>query len=197
MNGHHRLHLILMIIVSALIVGVGLIQSSSSTIQLIPSNSNQHTMAQDTLRPDIYEWGIDGIVGGENSFTVWANISDNDSGVLNVSMLIKMDYNAPTETLMLSNGTFFVVEVFPLILNHTYRIWIESYDIALNRAQGYARNFDLTIDPNPPIDPNLSFPFVVPSSLALFATVVLIGYVINRRKPLPETIASESNLIDE
>ncbi len=197
MNGHHRLHLILMIIVSGLVVGVGLIQSPSSTIQLIPSNSNQHTLAQDTLRPNIYEWGIDGVVSSETSFTVWANVSDNDSGLLNVSILIKTDNYDPTKNLIAFNGTFHVITVGALAANHTYSIWIVVYDVALNRAQSYVRNFDLTIDPYPTVDPNLSFPFVVPSSLALFAAVVIIGHVINKRKPLPETIASESNLIDE
>jgi hypothetical protein len=51
--------------------------------------SHDSTLAQeDTLRPEVSEWGLTGYHDQGGPFTAWANVSDNDSGVKNVTLVI-------------------------------------------------------------------------------------------------------------
>jgi hypothetical protein len=142
--------------------------------------SHDSTLAQeDTLRPEVSEWGLTGYHDQGGPFTAWANVSDNDSGVKNVTLVIDpfQDYHPMT-----FNGSFYEVFVEPLQLNYTYSVWIVAFDNASNRAITFARTIDLTIGNFTPIDQNVTMPVVVGSSLALMAVAISLAYVYDKRQ---------------
>ncbi len=148
------------------------------------------TLAQDTVRPEIANWNIDGSVSSDAPFVVWANVSDSGSGVLNVSAVIRRTTNGTSTTrhLMSFNGSFYVATVAPLEANNTYMIWVESYDVALNLAQSYTRTFDTYVSAISRVNPNISLPFVVGGSLVAFLVAVVLSYSYYKRNPrMPPT----------
>ncbi|MFW9850053.1 MAG: hypothetical protein ACFFF4_13025 [Candidatus Thorarchaeota archaeon] len=143
--------------------------------------------AQDTIRPEIYGWGILGHIGESPTFTVWANVTDNDSGVENVTVNIRQDGGSPVVTLMSFNTTFYTLTLPHVELNHTYTVWIESYDVAGNVATSYSRNFDLRIDTVTNLDPIVTLPYVVSVSILTLVVVLWLSNEYNKRNPRPET----------
>ena len=142
--------------------------------------SHESSLAQeDTLRPEVSEWGLTGNYDQGGAFTAWANVSDNDSGVKNVTFVIDPfeDYHPMT-----FNGSFYEVFVAPLEVNYTYSVWIEAFDNASNRATTYVRIIDLTIGNYTPFDQTVTMPVVVGSSLALMAGAISLAYVYDKRQ---------------
>lgn len=160
-----------------------------------------HTLAQDTVRPEIANWGIDGVVSSVASFVVWANVTDSGSGVLNVTAVIRRNTNGTLTTrhLMLFNGTFYVATVAPLDANNTYTIWVESYDVALNLAQSFSRTFDVYVAVTSHVDPYITFPFVIGGSLAAFFVAVFLSYLYDKRNPRmpPTDVETQSVNLDQ
>lgn len=160
---------------------------------------NSFILSQDTIRPEIHSWGIDGVVSTDSSFIVWANTTDAVSGILNVSTVIRLDGNSSltTWTLMPFNGTCYAQTFSPLAVNHTYSIWIEVYDNAYNRAQSYSRSFDLNVYPPTGIDPNVTLPYVLVGSLFTFIAAVLAAKEYQRRNPRSDSLLSMSHTEEE
>ncbi|MHA2424487.1 MAG: hypothetical protein ACXAEF_06850 [Candidatus Thorarchaeota archaeon] len=147
--------------------------------------------AQDTLRPEIYGWGIDGEVVDGASYTVWANVTDNDSGILNVSARVRQDSGVPVTTPMTFNDTFYTVTLPGVETNHTYTIWIVVYDVAENIATSYTRSFNLFIDPDPPLDPLITLPYVISVSIMSLVAVLGFSYEYNKRNPRDGSTSEE------
>ncbi|MFW9921456.1 MAG: hypothetical protein ACFFED_17790 [Candidatus Thorarchaeota archaeon] len=170
-----------------------------STNPLVQAHESNliHSLSQDITRPEIYGWGIDGSVNTVDSFTVWANVTDTNSGILNVTAVIRVDANvsSTTRTLMPFNGTFFSKTFSALEINHTYSIWVEAYDMELNLAQSYNRQFDLHVYPSTGIDPNVTLPFVLTGSLVTFLVAVLLAREYQKRNPRLETPPVEAENI--
>jgi hypothetical protein len=142
-------------------------------------------LAQDAVRPEISNWSIDGSVSSIASFVVWANVSDLNSGVLNVSVVIRRTTNGTltTKQLMSFNGTVYTATAGPLDANNTYTIWIEAYDVALNLAQSYSRTFKLYVGSTSSVDPYITFPFVVGGGLVTFFAAVVLACIYDKRNP--------------
>jgi hypothetical protein len=152
--------------------------------------------AQDVLRPEIYGWGIDGALSDGAAFTVWANVTDEDSGINNVTANVRQDDGSPVVTLLSHNSTFFTAILSGVELNHTYAIWVESYDIAGNVAVSYTRNFDLRIVSNPELDPIVTLPYVVSISLLALGIAIGLSYIYNQRNPRLDPSEDEIESLD-
>jgi len=147
------------------------------------SHIHSSALLQDTTRPEIYEWGLDGSVNSESTFGVWANISDRESEVYNATAFLQQDSGTPISSLMSFNGTFYAT-TFPAVeTNHTYTVWIHSYDTAGNLAISYNLQFDLRIRTNIVVDPDATLPYVVSSSLLVFAIAIGLSYGYDKRHP--------------
>jgi hypothetical protein len=153
-----------------------------TTPAAIPSQHNQKNLAQDTLRPSIDAWGIDGPIRNGEQFTVWANVSDSESGVLNVSAKIIQDGSLYSNPLLEYNGSYFARTIPGLELNHTYELSIVAFDNAENRAESFTRDFDLVIDTGTTINPEVTLPIVVGSSMAVLVALALFAYRIKEEK---------------
>ncbi|TFG13881.1 hypothetical protein EU537_05320 [Candidatus Thorarchaeota archaeon] len=146
------------------------------------SSHDHNNLAQDTLRPSIDAWGIEGPIRSGEQFTVWAIVSDADSGVLNVSAEILQDGSPYSNPLLEFNGTHFSSAIPGLELNHTYEISIVAFDNAENRAESYTREFDLVITTNTTINPEVTLPIVVGSSMIVLVALAIFSYRIKEKK---------------
>jgi hypothetical protein len=152
--------------------------------------------AQDTIRPEIYSWGIDGNIGESPTFTVWANVTDNASGIQNVTANIRQDGGEREVSLMTFNSTFYAVTLPHVELNHTYLVWVESYDNEGNLAVSFSRNFDLMIYTDITIDSSVTFPYVISASLITLVMAIGLSYEYNKRNPREETPDSQEEIVE-
>jgi hypothetical protein len=152
--------------------------------------------AQDTVRPEIYGWGIDGDIGEGPTFTVWANVSDSDSGIQNVTVHIRQDGGDSVVNLMTFNSTFHTVTLPNVELNHTYLVWVESYDNAGNLAQSFSRNYDLMINTDITLDPSVTLPYVVSVSIIALVMAIGLSYEYNKRNPRPDSTFREEDPVE-
>jgi len=156
--------------------------SEIATPTVYPSLYNHKNLAQDTLRPSIDAWGIDGPIRSGEQFTVWANVSDSESGVLNVSAEILQDGSLYSNSLLEFNGSYFARAIPGLEFNHTYELAIIAFDNAENRAESFTREFDLVINTDTTIDPAVTLPIVVGSSMVVLVALAVFAYRTNEQK---------------
>ncbi|MFW9908627.1 MAG: hypothetical protein ACFFEF_08630 [Candidatus Thorarchaeota archaeon] len=150
----------------------------------------------DTIRPEIYEWGLDGTVNNETSFVVWANVSDVGSGIKNVTANLRQDTLDVSEYIMSFNSTFYRVAFPPVESNHTYTIRVRAFDNANNSALSFPRSFDLRIIPGTITDPYVTLPIVVSSSLVLLVLVAVVAREYDKRHPR-EVAVNENQAAEE
>jgi hypothetical protein len=137
------------------------------------------------MAPTIHNWSHSEVIADEY-FQIWANVSDNDSGVFNVTAVADVLSGDANDTVFLLeyNGSLFITNEAILKFNNTYRLVVESYDNEMNHRISYGRTIDLL--PTDPTDvtkdPNLTMPFVISSSAALFLVIILVSFRISKTK---------------
>ncbi len=132
-------------------------------------------------QPDIWEWGIDGEPELGTGFDVWANVTDDGSGLRNVTVQV----NGPNMTinnLMTFNGTFHTGSVPAFPNDGTFYVYIRAYDMA--NVTRTSNSIIIVYESNPvvTIDPSLTMPYVVGSSLGLIVLVTVLAMVYDRKK---------------
>ena len=137
------------------------------------------------MAPTIHNWSHSEIFADEY-FEIWANVTDDDSGILNVTANADVTSGNGTDSVFLLeyNGTLYVTDEAILAFNNIYRLWVESYDNAMNQRISYGRTIDLTpTDPaNITKDPNLTMPYVIGSTLALFVVIIVFSFRYSKTK---------------
>ena len=152
---------------------------------LLVLSSVQHVTA---ASPDIWSWGIEGEPELGLGFDVWANVSDVDMDLKNVTVEV-VGPNMSLNNLLTFNGTYYTGSVPTFPNDGEFRVRIKAYDLANNsRTSGY---FYIEYEENPatPIDPTVTMPVVVGSSLGLIVIVAGLALVYDRRKRAEELIA--------
>jgi hypothetical protein len=137
----------------------------------------QHVAAID---PTIWAWGIEGQPELGQGFNVWANVTDADLDLKNVTLEV-VGPNMSLRNLMTFNGTFYtgLVSAFPNDGEFRVRIW--AYDFANNSRNSSPLYIEYEEDPEPPIDPTVTMPIVVFSSVGLMAVVIALALVYDRK----------------
>ena len=158
--------------------------SMTITLLLVLSVVPQATAAY----PDIWEWGIEGEPELGLGFDVWANVSDDDMDLKNVTVEV-VGPNMSLNNLLTFNGTYYTgfVPVFPS--DGEFRVRIIAYDLANNTRTSGPVYIEYEENPAPPIDPTVTMPIVVGSSLGLIVIVVGLALVYDKRKGASELVA--------
>ncbi|MGY5875478.1 MAG: hypothetical protein RTU30_07015 [Candidatus Thorarchaeota archaeon] len=138
------------------------------------------TSVYDTLRPEIYEWGFDRPSNWNESFFAWANVSGTGSALENVSFVVSRDGNERRH-LLSYNGTLFTGVIPHLRANATYDVYIETFDWGMNKASGYHQSLNFYPPEPPPLDPGVTAPIVIPSSILLMGVVIAIARIYDKR----------------
>ncbi len=126
-------------------------------------------------RPDVWDWGIEGDPLLGQGFDVWANVSDRDSDLRNVSVQVSGP-NMTLNSLMTFNGTFYTESVPAFPNDGLFTVYILAYDMTNRSRTREIVYFEYEEDPIIPIDPTITMPFVVGSSIGLI--VLVIGFAI-------------------
>ncbi len=181
------------ILVAVLILAHGVVVNTSA------ANPQQWEIAglQDTLRPSIEVWNISRSAYEGESFTAWADVRDLVSGVRNVSLKIQDSALNRTEYELLHNGSYYVASIGRLQSNRSHDLWISAFDMANNSATTYRLTVNLIESTYTPVDPWVTMPTVVSSSLALMAMVICLAVVYDKRRAWDEPLESTESAPDE
>lgn len=152
---------------------------------------------QDTLRPTIEVWNISRSAYEGEPFTAWADVRDPVSGVRNVSLIIMDSAQNRTEYELLHNGSYYVSSIDRLQSNRSHELWILAFDMANNSATTYKLPVNLIESTYTPIDPWVTMPTVVSSSLALMAMVICIAAAYDKRRASGEPVEPTESAPDE
>ncbi len=192
MSGRKDLHMVV-ILVAVLILAHGVVESTAA------ANPQEREVAglQDTLRPTIEVWNISRSAYEGEPFTVWADVRDLDSGVRNVSLTILDSAINRTEYELLDNGSYYVVSIGRLQFNRSHELWISAFDMANNSATTYHLTINLIESTYTPVDPWVTMPTVVSSSLALMAMVICLAAVYDKRRAWDEQFKPTESAPDE
>ena len=139
-------------------------------------------LAQDVLRPEISDWGIEGDPAALEPFGVWAEVHDSGSGVKNVSLVIRNEAGNITMHPLSFNDSLYVAQIQPLGANHTYVLFIEAFDNSDNVATSYARTIDTYVSHSIAPDPTVTMPYVVGSTLAVAGVTCAAAVIYDRRR---------------
>ena len=158
-----------------------------SSFQHVTARDSGFVLSQDVTRPDIFGWGIEGEPELGNGFDVWANVTDDtimnddDPGLRNVTVQV-IGPNMSLDDLLTHNGTFYTgfVPAFPN--DGEFWVRIHAYDLANNTRTSAFIRIEYVSDPIPTIDPVVTMPVVVGSSLGLMVIVVGLALVYDKRK---------------
>nr|KXH73144.1 MAG: hypothetical protein AM325_08045 [Candidatus Thorarchaeota archaeon SMTZ1-45] len=151
-----------------------------SAIPQVTAGLEGFMISQDSNEPDIWEWGIEGEPELGQGFDVWANVSDQDDDLKNVTVQV-IGPNMTINNLMTFNGTFYTgfVPAFPN--DGTFSVRIRAYDLENNTRTSTLVYIDFESNPTPTIDPSVTMPIVVGSSVGFMVFVVGLALLYDRR----------------
>ncbi|MFX1561493.1 MAG: hypothetical protein ACFFBL_12960 [Promethearchaeota archaeon] len=137
------------------------------------------------VAPDIWRWGIEGDPELGQGFDVWANVSDSDFDLKNVTVEV-VGPSMSLYNLLAFNGTFYTGTVPAFPNDGNFRVRILAYDFMNNSRSSYPRYIEYEENPEPPIDPTVTLPVVVGSSLGLVVVVVGLAMLYDKRMSATE-----------
>ncbi|MFW9805471.1 MAG: hypothetical protein ACFFFK_01920 [Candidatus Thorarchaeota archaeon] len=152
-------------------------------IAAILLSSNSHVTALAT----VYEWGIDGDPELGQGFNVWANVTndaivnDDDPGIKNVTIRV-IGPNMSIRNLMTFNGTYYTGSVPAFPNGGTFNVYLIAYNMTDQPRISTHTYITYSPDAPEPIDPSVTMPVVVGSSVALMVIVIVIALTYDRRK---------------
>ncbi|MFW9793670.1 MAG: hypothetical protein ACFFEE_05185 [Candidatus Thorarchaeota archaeon] len=164
---------------------------------LILSNLQQVSAA-----PTIHAWGIEGDPLLGEGFDVWANVSDDaimnddDPGVKNVTVQV-LGPNMTYYGLMTHNGTFYIGSVPTFPNDGQFRVRILSFDLADDQRASAFIYIDYEENPAPDLDPTLTMPMVVGSSVVFMVVVIGLAVYYDRKKSSVGRLESQPQLDSE
>ncbi|TET08808.1 MAG: hypothetical protein E3J86_09880 [Candidatus Thorarchaeota archaeon] len=179
-------------ILSIIFVAVLLSSSAQNTNSMVIVKPN-YTLSQTS--PDVWAWGIEGDPLLGQGFDVWANVTDTDSDLRNVSVQVTGP-NMTLNNLLTYNGTFYTGSVPAFPNDGLFNVLIRAYDLTNRSRTSYNVDFEYEENPIIPIDPNVSMPFVVGSSIGLVVLVIGFAMFYDRRKNPVEQIMQHENGTD-
>ncbi len=148
-----------------------------STVHHVTANESSFVLSQ----PDVWAWGIEGEPELGNGFDVWANVTDDGPGIRNVTVRV----NGPNMTLsnlMTFNGTFYTASIPAFPNDGTFNVVLRAYDMTNASRTSYDVNIIFVADPVPYVDPAVTMPIVVGSSLGLMAVVFGVAMFYDRKR---------------
>jgi hypothetical protein len=156
-----------------------LLLSSVQTTKAFATVGPTYTLSQN--QPDVWAWGIEGDPLMGLGFDVWANVTDEDADLKNVSVQVNGP-NMTLNSLMTFNGTLYTGAVPAFPNDGLFDVYILAYDTTNRSRTSSNVQYDFESDPVIPIDPNLTMPVVVISSIGLVAVVIGLAFVYDKKQ---------------
>ncbi|RDE15292.1 MAG: hypothetical protein C4K48_04410 [Candidatus Thorarchaeota archaeon] len=175
-NSYALTFLVLAVLFSSLVLSV----STTGVVSVAQTQGQGATRLAD-VSPSIYNWGITGRPNMSEPFTVWANVTDDDLDLANVSVYV----NGPNTTiheLMSYNGSLYVEDLDALLDAGTYDIYVTATDLANNTRVSRHEYIELQMETTTVVDPNITMPYVVASSLCIGLVACIVAYLYRQRQ---------------
>ena len=182
------------ILVAVMILATSIVVGTSVATNL---QQQESASLQDTLRPSIEVWNISRSAYEGGPFTAWADVRDSASGVRNVTLIIQDTALNHTEYELLHNGSYYMASIDRLQFDRSHELWILAFDMANNSATTYHLTVNLIQPTYTPIDPGVTMPTVVSSSLALMAIVICMAVVYDKRRAWGDLVEPNESAHDE
>ena len=156
-----------------------LLPSSVQSTKPMASVSSSYVLSQNA--PDVWGWGIEGDPLLGQGFDVWANVSDRNSDLRNVSVQVSGP-NMTLNNLLTFNGTLYTGAVPAFSNDGLFNVYILAFDMTNGSRTSYNVFIDYEKDPIIPIDPTITMPFVVGSSIGLVVLVIWLAMFYDRKR---------------
>jgi hypothetical protein len=133
----------------------------------------------DTTSPTIQDWGVDELPIDPSGFDVWATVTDDFSGVQNVSIVLEMNDEIFEEYDCTRDGTNWSASIpaFEIIEDTNLDVYAEASDWGMNGAQLLLFSQEFTVSV-----PEPDFPVAIVVGVSAMAIVVAAGLLIFRRR---------------
>jgi len=153
------------------------------TFLVTPTTANDFEPSQASTAPNIWDWGYTGRPNESEAFSVWANVTVHEGGlgIANVTINISGP-NVTVHDLMTFNGSFYEKDVDAFPNPGEFLLYVTAVD--LNNATRDGRIIYITIeeDDEPTVNPLLTLPIVVSSSIVLAVVVMMFALLYDRRQ---------------
>ncbi|MHA1136140.1 MAG: hypothetical protein ACTSSE_06595 [Candidatus Thorarchaeota archaeon] len=155
----------------------------TGTLLVTTSSASEFVSSQDTTAPNIWEWNYSGRPNESEAFSVWANVTDNEGGdgIRNVTINI-LGPNVTLHDLMIFNGTYYEADIDAFPNPGTFNMFVNAYDMNNNTRFGRHLTVIVEEDVEPPVDPLVTLPVVVLSSVILVVIVMGFALMYDRRQ---------------
>jgi hypothetical protein len=170
----------ILMVATVIIVAAGLCAPISRTVLQGSSFSQESYSHIADVSPSIYDWDIVGRANQGEPFSVWANVTDDDDDLANVSVHVNGP-NMTLQRLMPFNGSLYVTNLDALVEIGVYDIFVTATDYANNTRYGRHLHIEIASNTTELPDPNITMPYVVISSLGAGALVTIIAYLYGRK----------------
>ncbi|MFW9964778.1 MAG: hypothetical protein ACFFCX_14515 [Candidatus Sifarchaeia archaeon] len=151
-----------------------------STFHVSALSQTGFLISQDDNQPDIWAWGIEGEPELGFGFDVWANVTDQDDDLKNVSVQV-LGPNMTYRNLLVYNGTFHTGAVPAFPNDGTFSVRIRAYDLENNTRTSYPVYIDFEANRTTAVDPSVTMPIVVGSSVGFIVLIVVLAIIYDRR----------------
>ena len=155
----------------------------AGTLLISFTSASSFQISQDSTAPNIWDWDYTGRPNESESFSVWANVTDNDGGVgiLNVTINISGP-NVTVNDLMTYNGSFYEASVDAFPNPGEFRMHVSAMDLNNNTRDGRIMTIIIEEEVEPTVDPMLTLPIVVATSSALLVIVVMAAMLYDKKQ---------------
>jgi hypothetical protein len=156
----------------------------TGTMLVSQTSANDFEPSQvDTTAPNIWDWNYTGRPNESEAFSVWANVSVHEGGlgILNVTIHITGP-NVTVHDLMTFNGSFYEADVDAFPNPGDFTLYVSAMDLNYDTRDGRILYVTIEEDVEPTVDPMLTLPVVVSSSIVIALIVMMFALMYDKRQ---------------
>ena len=154
----------------------------AGTLLVNPTTASDFQPAQDNA-PDIWDWGYTGRPNASEAFVVWANVTAHEAGLGIVNVTINISGpNVTVNDLMTFNGSFYEADIEAFPNPGEFRLHVSAIDLNNDSRDGRIVFITIEEDGGPTVDPLLTLPVVVSTSILIAVVVMVFALMYDRRQ---------------
>jgi hypothetical protein len=155
----------------------------TGTFLATPATASDFDPSQPTTAPNIWDWGYTGNPNASQPFSVWANVTAHPDGlgIANVTMHATGP-NVTRHDLMTFNGSFYELDLEAFPNPGQFILWVSAMDLNDDTRDGRIVYITIEDDTDPTVDPLLTMPAVVSTSILIAVVVMVFALMYDRKQ---------------
>ena len=156
----------------------------AGTFLVSPTSASDFQLAQvPVTSPNIWDWGYTGRPNASEAFAVWANVTVHEDGLGIVNVTINIfGPNVTVNDLMTFNGSFYEANVEAFPNPGEFSLYVSATDLNNQTRDGRIIHITIAEDNEPTVDPLLTLPVVVSTSILIAVVVMVFALMYDRRQ---------------